>query len=258
MQAQKTIMVVDDDRLVREAYRDLLQIEGFAVVEATNGAEALLWLHNGPADLIILDMEMPVMDGRGFLEYRLAHPHIREIPVLVASSGLDDAGLRKSLLELGADLVLQKPVSLKDLVVSVRETLSRIPRTSDLSPPMAAPEATTRRDARLVFNIPIRIRSGSLTEISGNLRDLSAGGLGAYFLQQLSQGETITVTFDIEGRSLTLTGSVQWTGESATTMGYPHGVRFTKKQDNSFPLYTYSFFAEHSESLHHTSPKYSH
>ncbi len=258
MHNHHTIMIVDDDRLVRETYHDLFQAEGFAVVEATNGAEALLWLDSGLADLIILDLEMPVMDGRGFLEYRLTHPKIREIPVLLASSGLDDAGLRKALLELGADRLLQKPVRLKKLVDAVRETLTSVPRTSDLSAPMEAPEATTRRDARLVFSIPIRIRSGSLTEISGNLRDLSAGGLGAYLLQQLSQGETITVTFDIEGRSLTLTGSVQWTGESDATMGYPHGVRFTKKQDNSFPLYTYSFFAEHSEPPTHASPKYSH
>jgi CheY-like chemotaxis protein len=258
MRPTYTIMIVDDDRLVREAYHDLFQAEGFAVVEATNGADALLWLHGGPADLIILDLEMPIMDGRSFLEYRLVHPDIREIPVLVVSSRTDGDGSRQSPSKLGADRVLQKPVRLKDLLGVVRETLAATARTSDRSPSADAAQAAGRRDARLVFSIPIRIRSRHSTETSGKLRDLSAGGLGAYLLQQLGQGETITVSLDIEGRSLTLTGFVQWAGDSATTMGYPHGVRFTKRQDGSFPLYTYSFFAEHLESSRQAPPKYTH
>ncbi len=108
MKARQTILIIDDNRLVRETYRDLFEAQGFAVAEATNGAEALLWLQRRKADLILLDLEMPVMDGRSFLEYRFVHRNIRDIPVLVVSSRLDKPRLRQSLLYLGADRLYQR------------------------------------------------------------------------------------------------------------------------------------------------------
>ena len=248
MRVEHTVMIVDDNRVVRETYCDLFEAEGFAVVEASNGAEALLWLHTGRADLILLDLEMPIMDGRSFLEYRLVQPNIREIPVLVISSRIEDATLRQSLLKLGAVRMLHKPTHLQDIVGAVREALAT-PRASESYPPIEAMAASGRQDARVVFTVSIRVRSASFLETSGRLRDLSAGGLGAYLPTRLSQGETITVRLDIEGGSLALTGLVQWAGGSLTTMGYPHGIRFTERQKNTFPLYTYSFFREHSELL---------
>ena len=242
-------MIVDDNRLVRETYRDLFQAEGFAVVEATNGAEALLWLQSKRADLILLDLEMPVIDGRSFLEYRIVHPNIRDIPVLVVSSRLEDARFRQLLLRLGAVRLLQKPTHMQDLVGAVRDTLTT-PRISEVSPPQEAREASGRQDARVGFTVPIKVRTHSFEETSGRLRDLSAGGLGAYLPKRLAQGETITVTIEIEGRSLALIGFVQWAASILTAMGYSHGIRFTEKQGNAFPLYTYSVFAEHSEVSH--------
>ncbi|MFQ5961782.1 MAG: response regulator, partial [Candidatus Methylomirabilales bacterium] len=246
---QHTLMIVDDNRLIRETYRDLFQAEDFVVVEATNGAEALLWLQRKKAQLILLDLEMPVMDGRSFLEYRLAHAKIRKIPVLVVTSRPDDATLRQSLLNLGADRLLQKPVHLEKLVSAVREMLMT-PRILKVWSPLEAPEASGRQDARVTFTVPIRVRSGAFVETRGRLRDLSAGGLGAYLPQRLPHGNTITVSLDIEGRSLALMGFVHWADASLTTMGYHHGIRFFEKQENSFPLYTYSFFREHSGVSH--------
>ncbi|MFQ5851586.1 MAG: response regulator [Candidatus Binatia bacterium] len=249
MRVQHTVMIVDDNRLIREAYRDLFHAEDFVVIEATNGAEALLLLQRRRAHLILLDLDMPVMDGRSFLEYRLAHANIREIPVLVVSSRADDATLVQSLLNLGADSLLQKPVHLPDLVGAVRETLST-PRISELWPTTAAPKPSRRQDARVAFTVPIRIRTGTFAETRGRLRDLSASGLGAYLPHRLAQGNTITVSLDIEGRSVALAGFVHRAAARLTTMGYHHGIRFAEKQENSFPLYTYSFFREHSEVSH--------
>ncbi len=249
MRVKHTVMIVDDNRLIRETYRDLFQAEDFVVVEATNGAEALLWLQRRKAHLILLDLEMPVMDGRSFLEYRLVHEKIREIPVLVVSSLADDARLRQSLLNLGADRLLQKPVHLPDLVGAVRETL-KTPGISEVWPTMAAPKPSGRQDARVAFTVPIRVRAGAFAETRGRLRDLSASGLGAYLPHRLPQGNTITVSLTIEGRSLALAGFVHRTAASLTTMGYHHGIRFIEKQENSFPLYTYSFFREHAEVPH--------
>jgi len=58
LQAQRSILVVDDHPGVREHYRCLLEADGFHVVEAANGAEALIWFLRETADLVILDLRM--------------------------------------------------------------------------------------------------------------------------------------------------------------------------------------------------------
>lgn len=245
MNSSRTILIIDDDPIVREPYRALLEAEGLVVAEANNGAEAVLWLHNKAADLIILDLKMPVMDGRSFLEYRLRERRIQSVPVLVLSSWFENGGLREILTSLGAYHLLQKPVRGDELVSTVRELLTRSSR-SDAPPPGEAQEASLRQDPRVAFAVPIRVRSGYSTETSGTLCDLSAGGLGMYLPHRVPSTGTITVTLDIQGRSVTLKGFVHWTAESHTPMGFRHGIRFSEKQEDSFPLYTYSFFREHS------------
>ena len=89
---------------------------------------------------------------------------------------------------------------------------------------------------------------GSSLEASGRLCDISAGGLGAYLPHRLSDGETITVSLDIKGHCLALTGFVQWAAEMPTAGGCRHGIRFAERQEDSFPLYTYSFYRDPSES----------
>ncbi|MFQ5848476.1 MAG: response regulator [Candidatus Methylomirabilales bacterium] len=245
MPVQHTVLIIDDNPLVRESFRDLLEAEAFSVAEASNGAEAILWFQRGTADMILLDLKMPVMDGRSFLEYRLRQTGMRRIPVLVVSSAPDDPGVRPVMLRLGADRLLQKPVRREELLHAMQGVLAR-PDTSAIPPPTEAQDNGVRQDARLSFNVPIRVRTHSSLGATGMLRDLSAGGLGVYLSRRLEPRETITVSLDVEGRSLALTGFVQWAAEDRTAMGFRHGIRFTEKQEDTFPLYTYSFFREHS------------
>ncbi|MEE9137546.1 MAG: response regulator [candidate division NC10 bacterium] len=250
LQAQRSILVVDDHPGVREHYRCLLEADGFHVVEAANGAEALIWFLRETADLVILDLRMPVLDGRSFLEYRRRLEKIREVPVLVITCWLDDSGVHQDLLRLGAERVLQKPVRREDLLGAVQETFVR-PHHPAVVPPEAATEAGRRQDARVAFSVPIRIRGRSAANIPGRLHDLSAGGLGAYFPDRLLHGEPITVNLDIEGGTLALTGFVQWADERRTTRGYRHGIRFAQRQEQTFPLHAYSFFHEISHTSTH-------
>ncbi len=238
-------MVIDDHPGVREHYRNLLEANGFCVVEACNGAEALIWFLKETADLIILDLRMPVLDGRSFLEYRSRLAKIREVPVLVVSSWMEDSGLCQSLLRLGADRLLQKPLRREDLLGAVQEALER-PHPLAPPPRETAPEAARRQGARVAFTVPIRIRATSGADMSGRLHDLSAGGLGAHLPDRLLHGEPITVTLDAKGGSLALPGFIQWADEKRTDLGYRHGIRFSERQEETFPLYAYSFFHESS------------
>jgi len=104
------VLIVDDASLVRRYYRDALGGAGYAVEEALNGLEALEKLLVAPAGLIVLDVNMPKMDGMTFLRAlrRQALP-LAATPVLVTST---EASPRDALLarEAGANFYLVKPV----------------------------------------------------------------------------------------------------------------------------------------------------
>src|SRR5512142_2554210 len=83
-------MVVGGDHLIREALAEALDEEGFEVLEAANGREALDKLHAERASLVLLDLMMPVMDGWSFREAQLHDPEISNIPVVVLSAAKDE------------------------------------------------------------------------------------------------------------------------------------------------------------------------
>ena len=113
----RKIMVVEDDHLIREAIAEALDEEGFDVIEAANGREALDKLHSEQASLVLLDLMMPVMDGWQFREAQLRDPALAGIPVVVMSAS-DPAGI-------SANARITKPVEL-DLLLATIERVARL------------------------------------------------------------------------------------------------------------------------------------
>jgi CheY-like chemotaxis protein len=113
---EKLVLVVDDDRTVRESLSGLLDMEGYSVLEAENGQTALDILKKGVyfPYLILLDLVMPIMDGRGFLKLRAKDPMLRQIPVVVVS-GEPPRGEQLG----GIEGYLQKPVRFDRLIATV-------------------------------------------------------------------------------------------------------------------------------------------
>jgi len=113
---EKLVLVVDDDRSLRESLSRLLDMEGYSVLEADNGQKALEVLEKAAhfPCLILLDLAMPIMDGRGFLKLRAKDPMLREIPVVVVS-GNPPSGEPLD----GIDAYLQKPVRFDRLIAIV-------------------------------------------------------------------------------------------------------------------------------------------
>lgn len=87
----RSILVVDDDEDVRDTLRDALQFEGLAVVVAHNGQEAVdtLRANDQISWLVLLDLTMPIMDGRAFLGVRARDAALADIPVIVLTAGSD-------------------------------------------------------------------------------------------------------------------------------------------------------------------------
>ena len=112
----RKVMVVEDDHLIREAIAEALDEEGFEVVEAANGREALEKLHHEGASLVLLDLMMPVMDGWQFRQAQVQNETLASIPVIVVSA----AG-RDRIERIDADAYLSKPIDLEELLRYVTE-----------------------------------------------------------------------------------------------------------------------------------------
>src|SRR5512139_4202764 len=118
----KTILVVDDKSSVRTLVRDYLTEEGFRVVAAENGRDALYVARHEKPDLILLDIMMPEMGGYEFLR---AFRKERNTPVILLTAKIEESD--KVLgLELGADDYVTKPFGIRELVARIRAVLRRV------------------------------------------------------------------------------------------------------------------------------------
>ena len=113
----KRILVVDDAATVRMYHRGILESAGFVVEEAYNGIEALEKALSGPFDLYIVDINMPKLDGYGFLRELRARdiPQAPAIMISTEEAGKDQAQAYRS----GANAYLVKPIKPKQLLESV-------------------------------------------------------------------------------------------------------------------------------------------
>jgi len=118
----RRILVVDDEDTIREALVDILKDSGYEAVGAINGRDGLRKLHEArtPFSLILLDLTMPVLDGRGFRLQQRRDPAVAGIPVVVVSAYRDVAVLAA---DLEAAAYLSKPLNLPALLEIVRKQL---------------------------------------------------------------------------------------------------------------------------------------
>jgi two-component system KDP operon response regulator KdpE len=124
------ILVVDDDPLVIKAVRRILEHEGYTVVAATNGADAIRSAKSDAPDLVILDIIIPGTDGFAI------HRRLRELydtPVIMLS-GIDDVSTKVKCLNEGADDYLTKPFSFDELMARVKSVLRRSKISAQVSP----------------------------------------------------------------------------------------------------------------------------
>lgn len=109
----EAVLVVDDDPDTREVLSELLDASGLKVLQAENGKIALEVLKKTPQFpcLVLLDLSMPVLDGRGFLKRRAKDPLLRDIPVVVISASNQPAEELEGIEEF-----LRKPVKVERLM----------------------------------------------------------------------------------------------------------------------------------------------
>jgi CheY-like chemotaxis protein len=107
----KTILVVDDEPVLRAIVREILHEEGFAVIEAADGGVMLEIMARQRPDLVLMDVMMPGVDGREAYRQLRSRPEHRDIPVIMMSAAIQPHGLDPSIAAF-----MPKPFDLTELV----------------------------------------------------------------------------------------------------------------------------------------------
>jgi diguanylate cyclase (GGDEF)-like protein len=139
-----TILIADDSMVVRAVLRRQLEADGHTVVEAVDGAEAIDACREYRPDVVLLDVEMPVLDGHATLQKLKADPELKDIPVVFLTGRVDTADVVNGL-RLGAHDYLRKPFEANELMARVSAAL----RTKWLQDELRARNAELDRVSRI-------------------------------------------------------------------------------------------------------------
>lgn len=199
----KTVLIVDDQANVRLLIRDYLTQEGFRVVEAEHGRQALIVARREQPDLILLDIMMPEMGGYEFLR---AYRKEANKPIILLTARQEESD--KVLgLELGADDYVTKPFGMRELVARIHAVMRRVDGEAESDPEvLRAADVVLDRGA---YSVTVANRPISLTPSEFELLAILMGTPGrvysrAQLLERLQgeDGESVERTIDVHIRNL--------------------------------------------------------
>ncbi len=122
--AGELILIVEDDEKNRKLARDVLQVKGYQTLEATTGEEGIRLAKESSPVLILMDLQLPGMDGITALGRLRADPGTRAIPVIAVTASAMTHN-RQQILAAGFDGYQTKPINVKEFLQVVREVLDR-------------------------------------------------------------------------------------------------------------------------------------
>jgi DNA-binding response OmpR family regulator len=232
----KKIMVVDDKAELRTLLKSYLVQEGFEVVTAGDGREALFVARQEKPDLIVLDLMMPEMGGYDFMRsYRREKGSSagQETPIIILTAKLDEND--KVLgLELGADDYVTKPFSLRELTARIRAVLRRLEKQSAEQDILRAGELELERSGRIVL---VQGKYVDLTPSEFDLLAILMAAPGRVFsrleLLERLQGtayEGYERTIDVHVRNLRTKVETDPSSPRYIETVYGAGYRFTAKE----------------------------
>lgn len=121
---KKKILIIEDNQANLTLVRDLLAYHGYETLEATNGEEGIRIAAERLPDLILMDIQMPVMNGFTAIERLRGDPRTKDIKIIAVTS-FAMAGDRKRVLESGADEYVSKPINTRELPALIEKLISK-------------------------------------------------------------------------------------------------------------------------------------
>lgn len=163
----KRLLVVDDEPNLLQAVAAVLRGEGFEVMTARNGKDALLQIAKFLPDLIVSDIRMPVMDGYTFARHLRSAPHTNLIPIVFLTAK-DETEDRIEGFRSGIDVYLTKPFEPDELIAVIQNILNRVERTQTAITTLVGNEEPKKE---------IFVRDEELTDAEWRVAQLVARGL---------------------------------------------------------------------------------
>ncbi len=121
----KTILVVDDEYALVESLTELLQDEGYRVISAGNGRDGLARLENERPDLVLVDLMMPIADGKELVRGMRSRAHHRSIPVVMMSAAAKEVALPSAVESSRVSAYLQKPFRFEKLLEVIEKLVGK-------------------------------------------------------------------------------------------------------------------------------------
>jgi len=118
------VLIAEDNTINRELLRELLEARGHSVIEACNGQEALDALEQTQPDILLLDINMPVMDGLAAVRKIRENPQLARLPIVAVTANAM-LGERENILNAGFDGYLSKPINARVLAEEMERLLSK-------------------------------------------------------------------------------------------------------------------------------------
>ncbi len=122
MPTQKVILIVEDDPMSLELFRDVLQVSGYATLEATDGRWGVELAQEKKPDLILMDIQLPVMDGLEATSILKADSATKNIPIVALTAYAMEED-EERVIQAGADGYLTKPIRIQGFLAKVEEHL---------------------------------------------------------------------------------------------------------------------------------------
>jgi len=201
--AEIKILVVDDELFHAEMIKSLFENRvGCRVSSASNGLDAIDMMTEERPDLILMDLNMPQMNGYECCQIIKLDPALKDIPVIMLTASGDDVSRERAALA-GCDDYLTKPVNMRDL-------LNKVNYHTGLA---------IRRHLRTQVDVSAIYRHDGI-EFDGKIRNICEGGLYLESSQRLGDGSMVEMSFFIEGLSVDgVKARVAWS-ERSSSKGY--------------------------------------
>ncbi|MEK7639209.1 MAG: response regulator [Patescibacteria group bacterium] len=122
---KKSVLLIEDEQIIRELYATALVNEGFDILMAENGEQGLAFARSRHPDIILLDIDLPVMDGHETMKLLRADAWGKTVPVIFLTNHSETEHVAHASLEQPAGYVVKANTSIKDLVAMVQTAAGR-------------------------------------------------------------------------------------------------------------------------------------
>ncbi|MBU5333090.1 MAG: response regulator transcription factor [Anaerocolumna aminovalerica] len=223
MERMKTILAVDDEEHILELVSYNLEHEGYHVLKAETGEEALTVLENQKVDLVLLDWMLPGIDGIEVLRRIRGNKQLRKLPVILLTAKSDEIS-KVVGLEVGSDDYLVKPFGVHELIARIKAVMRR-------SEGSFQEEETEKEDKIIIDYLEINRTRRSVT-VNGNLVELSYKEFELLYL--LAKNRGIVFTRD---NLLEKVWGYDYIGETRTVDVHISNLRKKIELDESQPVF---------------------